>query len=335
MRAAALVRSGKVEEAQPMYLMAARLELEALGEIDNSKARTIGILGLSLVSQYYKAGALEDAKAAADSLLARTNLPAFAVKQIDDLVGLIQGDSDLQASRGAQPMIHGVVPEEIASRILQSEAPTALRPRKHSGFSIRIPRQAFQIPLQDLSLHSRQELTGNFQLLSGSDSVYQIEIGLQVIDRASRLNRRRKKNSLRAADNVYVRLESTDNRVLFIGHAPPSTAIQGREQPGSQRVPGISAYPGSGKTGFVGSLRNLASRSNRDLVSSSRNPHSAAWSFHKRWIEEVNDYNVILQFVVDGGAVSETQTIRCTVAVTAGARELGYLSRNVEFQLGL
>ncbi len=79
-------RRGSSLEAQRLYSQAAQAEERALGDLDQSKARTYGISAVSTVALYFKATQLGDAEAIAHRALAWKQLPEFAREQLRSLL---------------------------------------------------------------------------------------------------------------------------------------------------------------------------------------------------------------------------------------------------------
>ena len=94
------VRSGDLHEALRLYRRAAESEVRALDALEGSKPRTLGITAISAVALYYKAKAYPEAEHLAYRWLPDTNLPAFATKQLRELLQLVWTD----ATTGAEPV---------------------------------------------------------------------------------------------------------------------------------------------------------------------------------------------------------------------------------------
>lgn len=89
-----LMRQGDVEAAKLIYAKAARLEEAALKAIGSDKPRTLGILAVSAIALYYKAAEYVSAQRLANEMLSQYQLPAFARRQINEiLVGLQEPDA--------------------------------------------------------------------------------------------------------------------------------------------------------------------------------------------------------------------------------------------------
>ncbi len=87
--AALLSRAGRLDEASALRLRAAELEERALAGIDPAKARTLGIIAVSAVSLWFKAGEYRQAARLVHSVLAQASLPKFAERQLQDLLQAI------------------------------------------------------------------------------------------------------------------------------------------------------------------------------------------------------------------------------------------------------
>lgn len=77
---------GSHEEARDLYAQAANAEDKALGELDLSKTRTVGISAVSAASLYYKAADLSRAEEVAGRWLGFRSLPSFAREQLRGLL---------------------------------------------------------------------------------------------------------------------------------------------------------------------------------------------------------------------------------------------------------
>ena len=91
-QAAALMIAGLVGDARSLYAHSAALEETAVASVSPATPRTRGILAVSAVALYYKAGAFEKAMALANNYLAEESFPAFAHCQLEDLVATILAD---------------------------------------------------------------------------------------------------------------------------------------------------------------------------------------------------------------------------------------------------
>ena len=94
----ALSAAERLDRALPLYRAAAEAEERALGVLDWSRPKTLGITLVSTVALYYRALEYERALRLAHSWLAREGLPEFAQLQIEDLVATIWGDRARQRS---------------------------------------------------------------------------------------------------------------------------------------------------------------------------------------------------------------------------------------------
>ncbi len=87
------VRNGETENAVDLYKRAAKLEQQALEQLDISKGRTRGITAVSAVALWYKGGEYALAENLAYALLADSTLPAFAQNDLRTLVQAIWTES--------------------------------------------------------------------------------------------------------------------------------------------------------------------------------------------------------------------------------------------------
>ena len=85
-RAESALHEGKHQEAMDLYARAAKAETHALGALDVSKTRTLGISAVSAVSLFYKATKFTLAEKTAIQWLACESLPLFAVDQLRTLL---------------------------------------------------------------------------------------------------------------------------------------------------------------------------------------------------------------------------------------------------------
>lgn len=97
-RAALSLQESKIGEARRLFAEAAKLEKAALAKVPAEKARTRGILAVSVAALLYKAG-VDGAEGEIVSLLADTTLTPAARRQITDLLGEIRKGR----SEGPQP----------------------------------------------------------------------------------------------------------------------------------------------------------------------------------------------------------------------------------------
>lgn len=81
--------AGEVERAEEYYIGAAELEAKALALIPRDKRRTIGILGVSLASLWYRASRYSDAERVARELLAGEDLLPPQRRQLEDILDAI------------------------------------------------------------------------------------------------------------------------------------------------------------------------------------------------------------------------------------------------------
>jgi hypothetical protein len=81
-----LAAQGQHDEARRIYLDAANLEAEVFRAIPTSRPRTRGIIAVSVVSLFWRAGAQEEVARYGRECLAQPELPEFARNQINDLL---------------------------------------------------------------------------------------------------------------------------------------------------------------------------------------------------------------------------------------------------------
>src|SRR6266850_2696496 len=82
-------KSGSREMAEEYYRRAALAETAALKEVAHNKERTYGITAVSAVALWYKGRQYNRAESVAHTQLARADLPAFARRQLRELLDLI------------------------------------------------------------------------------------------------------------------------------------------------------------------------------------------------------------------------------------------------------
>jgi hypothetical protein len=84
-RAERLEAAGRHDEARALYLEAAGHEATVFREIPATRPRTRGIIAVSLVSLFWRAGARDEVSRRAKEYLAQPGLPDFARSQLEDL----------------------------------------------------------------------------------------------------------------------------------------------------------------------------------------------------------------------------------------------------------
>lgn len=94
--AEAAVLQGRRAEARKLYARAAAAEEDAVGLLDPSKTRTIGISAVSAASLYYKAEELARAEEVAGRWLGFATLPGFAREQLRSLLQSIWAEQNRQ-----------------------------------------------------------------------------------------------------------------------------------------------------------------------------------------------------------------------------------------------
>ena len=87
--AQAALREGRKQDALKLYARAADAEVSALGSLDLSKTRTLGISAVSAVSLHYKAKQFAKAEEVAVQWLNHIDTPGFAKKQLRCLLQTI------------------------------------------------------------------------------------------------------------------------------------------------------------------------------------------------------------------------------------------------------
>ena len=92
--AQAALLQGRRAEASELYAQAADAEYKALGALEPSKTRTIGISAVSAASLYYKAANLARAEEVAGHWLGFAALPGFAREQLRSLVQSISAKQE-------------------------------------------------------------------------------------------------------------------------------------------------------------------------------------------------------------------------------------------------
>src|SRR5262245_44919203 len=93
--------NGSVEQAILLYKRAAEEESTALTFVDEKKARTFGITAVSAVSLWYKAHDPKMAEQIAHNSLSSGILPAFATRQLKQILQTIWSE-ELRANSGVQ-----------------------------------------------------------------------------------------------------------------------------------------------------------------------------------------------------------------------------------------
>ncbi len=97
---ASLLRTrGKFAEAAVLYAEAASLQRAALKRVPSAQPRTKGILSVSLAAMLYKAEDYETAELDLYAMLADTSLPAFARKELKELLDVVQLRQVVDAQR--------------------------------------------------------------------------------------------------------------------------------------------------------------------------------------------------------------------------------------------
>lgn len=123
-----LHRQQDPDRAAELYRLSAEAEVEALNNLDASKARTIGITAISATSLFFKAREFSQAKRVAHKWLATELLPPFAIEALEDLLQVIRFEesrakSDIQfiegevlvSVRGGE-VLYGAAPLDLVLR---------------------------------------------------------------------------------------------------------------------------------------------------------------------------------------------------------------------------
>ena len=92
--AQAALLQGRRAQARDLYAQAADAENKALGALDPSKTRTIGVSAVSAASLYYKAANLPRAEEVASRWLGFATLPEFAREQLCSLLESISAEQE-------------------------------------------------------------------------------------------------------------------------------------------------------------------------------------------------------------------------------------------------
>lgn len=79
-----------IDKARLFYQQGAEQEEMALAQLDENDSRTLGILAVSTVALYYKAGETARARQVANEQLQQPDLPSFAVFQLNELLEEIE-----------------------------------------------------------------------------------------------------------------------------------------------------------------------------------------------------------------------------------------------------
>lgn len=95
--AAAAQKAGRYDNAETLYRRAAEHEARALANVPPDKPRTHGIVGVSLAALHFKAGRHDEAQKVAKTLLAKSDLPADAREQLEDIVQAVNAAREARA----------------------------------------------------------------------------------------------------------------------------------------------------------------------------------------------------------------------------------------------
>lgn len=122
------VRQQDNQRAQHLYLNAAQAEESALLEVGTEKSRTFGITAVSAVSLYFKASEWQLARSLAHRCLGADHIPAFAYRQLDDLLDSIKIRQAMAGQDEAQLLV-----SVRGGEVLPGGAPLDLVVAKNQG----------------------------------------------------------------------------------------------------------------------------------------------------------------------------------------------------------
>lgn len=169
-----LRRQHKGDRAAELYRLAAEAEVNALENLDPSKMRTMGITAVSAASLYFKAQEFLQARKLAHKWLATDLLPAFAVKELEELLQVIRFEESRLKS-GIQFIEGEVIVSVKGGEVLYGAAPLDLVLRKVDQISkifyrttemlLELPVRRRGNPTQDVKKYCDPWL---FQTLPGS-----------------------------------------------------------------------------------------------------------------------------------------------------------------------
>ena len=118
-------RKGETKRARELYALAARVETNALSDLDQSKPRTLGATAVSAAALWYKAGEFEEAQALAHTWLGSRQLPPFAIDQLREILEQIWSVQVFEAT-GIQFTGNEVLVSVAGGEIVRGGAPLAL-----------------------------------------------------------------------------------------------------------------------------------------------------------------------------------------------------------------
>lgn len=94
------LNAGAAEEARALFASAAAMEESALAAVDECKLRTRGILAVSAVALWYKAGDCDNAGRLAQRELTQGDLLAEARRALQDLLASSRGENTMDVQSG-------------------------------------------------------------------------------------------------------------------------------------------------------------------------------------------------------------------------------------------
>ncbi|MBV9071920.1 MAG: sigma-70 family RNA polymerase sigma factor [Acidobacteria bacterium] len=115
--------NGELDRAEALYTRAAELEAEALASIPRDKTRTIGIVGVSVASLWYRAARYEAAEDVARSLIENDDLLPSSRAQLDELLLAIPRSQSVASGGAILSFVPGSPrrsPEPFRPRILRA-----------------------------------------------------------------------------------------------------------------------------------------------------------------------------------------------------------------------
>lgn len=123
------MRKGDAASAEDLYVAAAKAEKAAFDTLDFAKQRTRGITAVSAVSLFYKGKDYAMSQSFACHCLADSDLPAFAVSQIQNLLQTVWGEQAIAAA-GLKFAKEDVLVSVRGGEVLTGGAPLDLILRK-------------------------------------------------------------------------------------------------------------------------------------------------------------------------------------------------------------
>jgi hypothetical protein len=176
------LRRGESKRAQGLFMQAAEAEMRAFESISVNRPRTLGIIGVSAVSLWYKAGMLHEAEQLAHRAAAMKAMPAFAIGDLRALLQTIWNEQ-AQTEAGIQFVPGQVLVSVSGGEVVTGGAPLELILAKvqiveklfyrTAEFSKKLPLRKKGPPSKDIQARCRPWL---FQSVPGS---YQFVVAIQ------------------------------------------------------------------------------------------------------------------------------------------------------------